>query len=182
MATEILLTSETFVKGVTNISDNVAGKYLLPAIREAQEIGLREIVGDCLLDALKTMVADGSIAAEENMPYRRLIDKAQYYLAYRSIVELTYKVSYKVTNFGVAKTTDENLQVATQDEIGKMQYYYQAKADSCCLSLQSWILENKAALPLLDGCSCDRIKANLYSAASCGIFLGGARGKGGRAR
>ena len=30
---EILLTSEKFVKSVTSISDNLAGKYLLPAIR-----------------------------------------------------------------------------------------------------------------------------------------------------
>ena len=33
---EILLTSEAFVKSVTNVSDNLAGKYILPSIREAQ--------------------------------------------------------------------------------------------------------------------------------------------------
>ena len=43
---EILLTSETFVKSVTNVSDNLAGKYILPSIREAQEQGLKSILGD----------------------------------------------------------------------------------------------------------------------------------------
>ena len=31
-----LITSESFVKAVTSISDNIAGKYLLPSITELQ--------------------------------------------------------------------------------------------------------------------------------------------------
>ena len=40
---EILLSSEAFVKTVTSISDNLSGKYILPSLREAQEIGLKRI-------------------------------------------------------------------------------------------------------------------------------------------
>ena len=54
MATkEYLLVSETFVKSVTSISDNVSGKYIQSSIREAQEIALKSILGTCLLDKLK---------------------------------------------------------------------------------------------------------------------------------
>lgn len=56
---EVLLTSEEFVKSISNISDNLAGKYMLPAIREAQEINLREILGDALTDKLKKIVELG---------------------------------------------------------------------------------------------------------------------------
>lgn len=174
---EILLSSEAFVKSVTSASDNLSGKYILPSLREAQEIGLKGILGDCLLATLKGMVATGDIELPANASYKLLLDHCQYYLAYMTIVEVTNKVSYKVGNFGVTKTTDENLQVATQDEIAKMQYYYQSKADACCLDLQNFLLNNRADYPELTECACRRIQANLHSAASCGIFLGGARGK-----
>lgn len=170
---EILLSSEAFVKSVSSISDNVAGKYILPSLREAQEIGLKGILGDRLLAKLKQLIKDGQLTGV----YQTLVDRCQYYLAYTTIVEVTNKVSYKIGNFGVAKSTDENLQVATQDEIAKMQFYYQSKADSACLDLQNFLLDNRADYPELTECACHKIESNLHSAASCGIFLGGARGK-----
>ena len=174
---EILLTSEDFIKEVSNISDNVNGKFILPSIREAQEQGLRGIIGDCLLAKLKDLVRIGEIDRPENAWYKGVIDRSQYYLAYTAIVELTNKVSYKIGNFGVTKTTDENLQVATWEEIIQQQSYYQAKADSYCLDLQNWILENRTHLPELSACQCNRIKATLHSSATCGLVLGGLRGK-----
>lgn len=174
---EIILTSEKFVKSVTSVSDNIAGKYILPSLREAQEQGLKGILGDALLAKLKSLVANKDIDLESNVAYKTLLDRCQYYLAYAAIVEVTNKVSYKIGNFGVAKSSDENLQVASQDEIGKMQYYYQSKADAHCLDLQNFLLQNRTDYPELTENCCHTIESNLHSAASCGIFLGGARGK-----
>ena len=174
---EIILTSEKFVKSVTSVSDNIAGKYILPSLREAQEQGLKGILGDALLAKLKGLVANKEIDLESNAAYKILLDRCQYYLAYAAIVEVTNKVSYKIGNFGVAKSADENLQVASQDEIGKMQYYYQSKADAHCLDLQNFLLQNRSDYPELTENCCHTIESNLHSAASCGIFLGGARGK-----
>lgn len=174
---EIILTSEKFVKSVTSVSDNIAGKYILPSLREAQEQGLKGILGDALLAKLKSLVANKEIDLESNAAYKILLDRCQYYLAYAAIVEVTNKVSYKIGNFGVAKSADENLQVASQDEIGKMQYYYQSKADAHCLDLQNFLLQNRTDYPELTENCCHTIESNLHSAASCGIFLGGARAK-----
>lgn len=170
---EILLSSEKFIKQVTGISDNVAGKYILPSLREAQESGLKGIVGSVLLGRLKKLVASGQICGQ----YKDLLDRSQYYLAYRTLVEVCQKVTYKVGNFGAVKTTDEHVETVSQDELAKMQYYYQSKADACCHELQEWILANRDCFPELDDCACNRIESNLYSAASCGIWLGGPRGK-----
>ena len=170
---EILLTSESFVRSVTNVSDNLAGKYILPSIREAQEQGLKSILGDCLLSKVKQLISSNALDGK----YKELVDHCQYYLAYAAIVEVTNKVSFKIGNFGVAKSQDENLQVASYDEIVKMQYYYQTKVDAYCLELQTWLLDNKGSFPELNECHCRKLSSNLYSAASCGIFLGGARGK-----
>lgn len=175
---DILLTSEKFVKETTSISDNLNAKYLRPSIREAQEVGLKGIVGTALLEKLKELVADGTINGLANTAYKDLLDRAGYYLAYTAVTEVAVKVSYKIANLGVAKTADQNIQNATQDEIAKLRYYYQAKADSCCYELQGWILENASQFPELDDNCCRRIQANLRSAATCGIWLGGARGKG----
>ena len=174
---EILLSSEAFIKSTTNISDNISGKYLLPSLREAQEIGLRGILGDCLLDKLKALVKSGDIELPENDAYKTLLDRSQYYLAYQTATELVNRISYKIANFGVVKSTDENLQVATQDEIGKQRYFYQAKADNYCLHLQHFLLDNRQDYPELTCACCKRIESNLRSAASCGIFLGGARNR-----
>lgn len=170
---EILLTSESFVRSVTNVSDNLAGKYILPSIREAQEQGLKSILGDCLLSKVKQLISNNALDGK----YKELVDHCQYYLAYAAIVEVTNKVSFKIGNFGVAKSQDENLQVASYDEIVKMQYYYQTKVDAYCLELQAWLLDNKGSFPELNECHCRKLSSNLYSAASCGIFLGGCRGK-----
>ena len=174
---EILLSSEKFIKETMSVSDNLSGKYILPSLREAQEIGLKGILGDSLLAKLKGLIKSGDLETEADGVYKTLVDRCQYYLAYMTIVEVTNKVSFKVGNFGVTKTQDENLQVASQDEIAKMQYYYQSKADACCLDLQNFLLDHRSDYPELTDSCCHKIESNLHSAASCGIFLGGARGK-----
>ena len=189
---EILLTSEASVKGLTAISDNVESKYLLPAIREAQEIYLREIIGDPLLAKLKWCVDNdafrGSFSTEafnesfqadtgSNQPYKNLLDKIQYYLAYKAVAELIPKVSHKIANMGVVKTSDDNVQNATYDEIVLQRDYYISRADYYCLLLQNYILANKSNYPELTQQMANQIHATLKSAASCGIWLGGPRGK-----
>ena len=174
---EILLSNEKFIKQVTSISDNLAGKYILSSLREAQEVGLKGILGTALLERLKGLVSDKTIDDEDNAMYKELLDRCQYYLAYKTVVEVCMKISYKVGNFGVVKTTDEHVENASPEEIAKKMYYYQSKADGLCYDLQGWILDNNGSFPELDECACHRISSNLYSAASCGIWLGGPRGR-----
>lgn len=176
---EVLLSSEKFIKGVTNISDNVAGGYILPSLREAQEIKLKGILGSNLYSKLLTLVGNGEIDSEVNSAYKALVDECQYFLAYTTISMVVEKVTYKITNFGVAKSSDENLNVATAVEVGNTKEYYQSKADYYAFELQNYLLENRTSFPELRDNQCYKIQSNLYSAASCGIWLGGARGKEG---
>lgn len=175
--TDFLLTSEQFVKSVSNISDNLAGKYLLPAIREAQEINLRGILGDALLDKLKALGLTNALSAPENKRYRDLVDRCQYYIAYQTIAGLPYKIGFKIANIGVAKTSDTNIQPGTQGDLTVVQSYYQNKADYYAKVLQQYLLRNCKNYPELSENCCHSIRRNLYSAATCGIWLGGRRGK-----
>ena len=174
---EVLLVSERFVKEATNLDDNLQAKYLRPSIREAQEQYYREIVGDCLLAKLKALVASEDIALPQNIAYRDLLDRSQYLLAYRAAVEILDKVAYKVANMGVVKTADSNIYNASATEIGQQKAYYQNRADVCCRELQAWVLKNRAAYPEVTACQCGKMQAHLDTFASCGIWLGGARGK-----
>lgn len=188
---EILLTSSAFVKAVSNLSDNVAGKYLMPSIREAQEIKLKGIIGHALLEKCKTLVKYNEFKASFNLDfnndfewsfggnenYRKLIDECQYFLAYSAIVEVIYKTSFKLANMGLVKSQDQGMQPPTKAEIDNQRAYYQGKADACALDLQAYLWENRELFPELTKNDCHRIQSNLYSAATCGLFLGGARGK-----
>lgn len=173
---ETLLTSETFLKSVLPISDNVAGKYIQASIREAQEIGFKGIVGSALLKRLKEMVADETLSA--NPMYEELVQEAQYYLAYQAGVELCKKVAFKIANMGVVKTSDEHVEPVPTEDVDKVAADYQNKADMAAYELQGWIMDNCSAFPELGEAGYHKIKANLKSAATCGIWLGGARGKG----
>lgn len=178
MATiEILLISEAFLKENSTISENTAGRFCRSAIREAQEVKYRGIVGDTLLDVLKAKVADGSIKDDGNAAYRELLEKSRYFLMYSALVELLPKVNYKVANAGLVSTPDEKVAVAYNDIMIQEQDRYQGKADHQALLLQNYLLNNSGDFPELDEGECHRIKSNLYSAATSGVFLGGARGR-----
>lgn len=170
-----LLTSEDFVKSISPISDNIAGKYLLSSIREAQEIHLKSVIGSALLERCKELVQGGEL--EQHTFYAELVEKCRYYLAYFAIAECVPKVSYKIANAGVVRTTDEHLQAPTFSEVALIEKQYKNKADFYCYELQKWVCANSTQFPELTECDCERISANLRSSASCGIFLGGARGK-----
>lgn len=168
-----LIFQEEFVKGLLPLSENVAGGYLRTAMFEAQEIDLKAIVGACLLDKLKAVADEGGL---EPTIYTTAIDKCLFYLAYRTLARLIPKVSYKIASAGTYQVDDERTQPLTEAMVNSLVDEYTNSADFFAYELQGWLLSNKGELPELCGCDCDRIKSNLISAASCGIWLGGWRG------
>ena len=176
---QVLLISETFVKEVLSISENIAGQYVLPSVREAQDINLRNIIGRALLDKLKALVESGDISKPENAAYKALVDldPFRYFLAYSAGVGIAQRVTFKVANAGVVKTPDERVEVADQPDMEKVKSFYQAKADSLAFDLERWLLANNEDYPELRAGDCERVRSHLHTAASCGVWLGGPRGK-----
>lgn len=173
MAAIQLLTTEANVKLLATLDDNLAANYLRGAIMEAQEVGLRSILGTNLLEALKAKSAAGTLADQ----YAELVNGyVQFYLAYKSRAELLPKIAHKAGNLGVVKTDDEHCTSVSANELAGDVAEAQAKADYHCYRMQQYLLDNYNLFPELRACDCRRIKANLYSAASCGIWLGGPGG------
>lgn len=174
----VLLTSADFVRANTSISDNMNGKILNSVIVESQEIDLQRIIGNCMLNKLKQLVKDNEINEENNSYYKDLLDKAQYFMAYSAVSKLCVLATYKLDNAGLLKTSDEMIEIASEDEVFDLADYWQKKADWFAHDLQNYILDNLKHLPEITETQYHQIKSCLYSAGSSNLFLGGARGKG----
>ena len=180
MSEDVLLTSENFVRTNGNISNNINGKYLLPSIREAQEIGLQSVIGTELFEKLKSLVGNGTIKDEVNKAYERLLGIVQFYLLYEVLTRICVISHVKLGNAGLTMAGDENhLDVLDLKDVFSMEDYYQNKSDFYRKRVQEYCLANKHDLPELSKHKCKEIHANLYSANSSGLWLGGARGKKG---
>lgn len=187
----VLLISEDYIKSESNLDNNVSGKYLQSAIKLAQDIELQSLIGTKLLEALQKKCIDwvdpnvegavaDSIDDPDNIKYKELLD---YYvtpfLLFQVLSEIIVPITYKLSNFGVMRTDDEKDLAADASQVNLLRKYYKDKADFFKARLQDWVItyyndfpELYSYKPLKD------MYPNLYSASSCGIWLGGARGKG----
>ena len=170
----ILLLSEDFVKTNSNLSDNVWGKFLLPAVREAQDIYLQEIIGTALYQSILEKIKDNALID----PYKEFVDDyVRWFLLYQVLTDVIDVLDVKLANLGTVRSRDEYVDNISDGERDRLKQNYQYKADFYCRRMQEYLLNNRNAFPELEQCVCDRLSAQLNSAASTGIFLGGYRSK-----
>lgn len=176
---DVLLISEDYIKSTTNISDNIAGYYLLPSIKLAQDIDLESTIGTQLLEKIQELIYNNDISNENKSMYKFLLDNyIQPYLAYATIKHLTPTVAYKLANQGVIRTDDEKSYNITSNEVDKVMDYYSHLSNTYKKRLQLFLIANYNEFPeLINWKSIADIRANLYSAAGCNVNLGGPRGK-----
>ena len=173
---KILLVSEDFVKTNSALNDNLWGKFLLPAIREAQDINLQTYLGECLYKTILGMVADGSITAETNESYKALLDDCiQPYLLYQVQANIIPTINVKLGNIGSVVSNDEHISTLSQGNIDLVQRDFQLKADFYAQRMLNFILNHSNEFNL-DECACRELRAHLNSAASTTIWLGGLYG------
>ena len=176
---DVLLISEDYIKSITNVSDNIAGEYLLPSIKLAQDIDLESTIGTQLLEKIQELIYNNDISNQENSMYKLLLDNyVQPYLAYATIQHIVPTVAYKLVNQGIVRTDDEKSYNVTSNEVDKVSYYYSHIANTYKKRLQLFLIANYNEFPeLLNWKSLADIRANLYSSAGCNVNLGGPRGK-----
>lgn len=171
--TRVLLISEDYVKTESALNDNVWGKFLLPSIREAQDINLSQIIGENLLNEVYYRVEHNQISGD----YKTLLeDYIQPYLLYQVQSNIVPTLNVKLANIGTVLTQDEHIVNLSKTDVDNLKQNIQYKADFYCRRLQEYLLQNREIFDL-DDCMCGNIKANLESAASTGVWLGGFRGK-----
>ena len=174
--TKIFLISEDYIKTNSGLNDNVWGSYLTPAIREAQDIKLQQILGTPLYKSLIEKVENGAIRNDDFKPYKTLLDDyVQIYLMYQTISDLVPIIGVKLTNLGVVISNDEHLTNLSQSERELVQTYYSQRAEFYGKRLQEFLKDNSKDYNELG--ECKDIHPTLDSSASSQLFLGGRRGR-----
>lgn len=170
----VLLVSEDYIKTNSELSDNLWSKYLLPSVRDMQDINLREALGNSLYEYILDQVSAGTLSDQ----YKVLVDDyARIYLLHLVCADVLGIVNTKIGNLGAVHTSDERVVNLTDDEVDRLLHNHQNKANHYRKRMCEFILDNRENFPELNECDCEGIRAALYSNADCGIWLGGARGK-----
>ena len=171
--TDILLISENYLRSAFMISDNVQTKFIMPAIKNAQEVHYQTIVGTCLYKRLLEGVEHNDLTQAE----RDLLNMSKRYIGLMAIAELCVIATFKLNNIGLNSTSDDNVETFDVEDTMFVHDHYVHQADFYALRIQKYLLAHSNEYPELCCCDCENIKKNLYSAASSGIFLGGPRGR-----
>lgn len=179
--TNVLLISEDKIKESSNLNDNFFGKNLRNPIREAQDIGLQSVLGQCLYEHILDLVRTGEIQDSGNTAYKdMLVNYVQDYLLYLVLSNLILTANVKLANMGSVLTNDEHLVNLSQSESELLRKNYEDKANFYRRRLQNFLCANYDAFPELKECECGccyTIKPDLKSSESSGIWLGGIRYK-----
>ncbi len=173
MINNVLILSEDFVKTNSNISDNAWGKFLLPAIRESQNIYLQTILGTNLYQAILGKIADGTLED----PYKELVDDyVRWYLLYVVLSDVIDVLDVKLANLGTYRSSDQYVEIITDEERQRLKQNYAYKAQFYGDRMVEFLLNNRQAFPELDDCACNSLKSHLNKQAATGLWLGGIYG------
>ena len=171
MNNKIFLVSPDDVKAASNINYNVDDGDVSSAIRTAQNIYLRDIIGDRLLEAIQDMVSGDTLS--EHPAYEELLDNyISEYLTYKACVEVCVPISIKIRNIGLSQDFDANIQAAQLRNIAEVADYYETQAIDKCNRMIDFLLQNRSAFPELDmHCTCGE-EPNLKKRANTQLYLG----------
>lgn len=150
------------------LNDNIASELILPSIQTAQDIYLRQTLGDSLLDKICNLVRDNEL--EE--PYKTLLDEyIIIYLEYLAMAELCVPSTFKLGNIGVAQAYDNNVNTQTIQNVKYLESYYKQKASFYENRLTTFIQQHCNLFPEYRDTTA--VTTAQESTLQCGIYLGG---------
>lgn len=166
----VLFINATFIKEYTFVDTNVDEKYLLVAIKEAQEIHVREYVGTALYNELITQINAGTVTTLNTT----LLDTyIQPMLKYWTIYEAAEFLNFKITNKNISTNNSDNATSVDTNGLNRVIDAIATKAKYYTKLMVKYLLQNNNSYPLYfnPGTSIDTIFPRT-TAFDCGIFLG----------
>lgn len=164
----IFLITEDEIKGNGFVNANLEPIYLNNAIRESQEIWLREVIGDTLLTKLKELVETKSVSGI----YGTLLDEyVKIFLTYKTLSLLCIPLTFKIRNSGVLSQYSNEISTTTLDETKYLESYYEQKADFFRNRLSKFLSLHTKDIPEYRYC-CKQVTNPEPSHPVCSIFLG----------
>lgn len=139
--------SESYLKEMSVINENVDFKMLKPTIIMVQDIYIQQILGTPLYNDLKTkIIADNTLATYPNE--KALIDN---YIAKALIwyvkMESTLEFKFRYMNKGILVNSSENGQPADTQDLKMLQDECKVKAERYSQLLTDYLKDNQTLFP-----------------------------------
>jgi hypothetical protein len=145
MTNFVYFISTSYLKDNSAINENVDDKLLKSAIKEAQEIYIRDIIGSGLYDELQTQAFAGTLTANNTTLLDSYIAPC---LKYYTITESMLPMTFKLMNKSVATRQAENATAITIDELTLIEQRFRDKAEYYANRLRDYLRENTNTYPL----------------------------------
>lgn len=152
--------------------DNVdAAAYIRPALMTAQDIHLREVLGDKLLNEVMARVKANRLEGY----YKELVDEYCIpFLEFQTAADMVVPSTFKQRNAGVVQTYDSNLNTMSVSDVKYMEQFYLNKVGFYQNRLVKYLNQNKTHFPEYNVCGCgDNVTNPVDTVKQCGIFLNG---------
>lgn len=162
----VRLINTTELKTNGFINSNLEDEYLYSAIDEAQDIFLREILGDSLYETIQDKVNHETISGDYQTLYESYI---KIYLKYKVLALLCVPLTFKLRNAGVVSQFSNEINTTSLDDTKYIQNYYEGKADFYANRMTKWL--EKGDIEEYK-CSCDNVTDPVSKHPVCSIYLG----------
>lgn len=163
----MIITPDELKNSVLNA--NIDSEYIEPAINEAEDVYLREILGDNLYETILDKIDTETLADK----YLELVDHyIKPYLTYKVQSLMVVPVNFKLRNAGVIQQYGQDFQTTGVEDTAYMMNYYNGKAEFYANRIERYLEKNFGELPEYTETE-DNITNPTTSQTACGIFLGG---------
>ena len=144
MANFVYLISVSYLKDNTPINENLDDKLLKSAIKEAQEIYIRDVIGSGIYDELQDQAFNSTLTADNTTLLDSYIAPC---LKYYSLTESMLPMTFKFMNKSVATRNSENATPVSIDELTLIEQRYRDKAEYYADRLRNFLKENPTLYP-----------------------------------
>ena len=145
MTNFVYLISTTYLKDNSPINENVDDKLLKSAIKESQEIYIRDIIGSGLYNQIQTQAFNGTLSANNTTLLDTYIAPC---LKYYTLTESMLPMTFKMLNKSVASRNSDNANPVSIEEMTMIERRYRDKAEYYANRLRDYLLANTNIYPL----------------------------------
>jgi hypothetical protein len=166
MVNFVYFVSVTYLKDNTPLNENLDDKLLKGAIKEAQEIYIRDVIGSGIYNELQDQAYNGTLTTDNTTLLDSYIAPC---LKYYTLTESMLPLTFKFMNKSVASRNSENATPISTAELTLIEQRYRDKAEYYAERLRDYLRENSTKYPkfLNPGSGFDVIKPKNTA------FLGG---------
>lgn len=126
------------------INANVDSEYIEPALREAQDIFLREIIGDALYSTIENKINGNTLTGK----YLTLVNQyIKPYLENRMLASLVVPISMKIRNAGVIQQFDQGFNSSNVKDVAYLADYYNGRVEFYENRMTEYLKKNVNDIP-----------------------------------